>query len=221
MRRPRCAFPTLVSVAVLGLAAPTHASLVTRMDTETLVRSSDVIVRGEVESVGVAPDDRGAIHTWVTLRVEESLKGAEGRSRIALRLPGGVWRDRVSRVFGVPAFERGERVVVFAVPTRRGPLTVTCLFQGKFRIDPAGSGEEVVVQDAGTGAEVAGGGGERPREELAPFLARVRDLVRRHPAAILPDTVTPEAPAELDEVPAPAFTLLNPILPVRWFEGGR
>jgi len=211
--RPRSAMPPLVSVAVLCLAAPAHASLVTRMDTEALVRSSDVIVRGEVESVGVALDDRGAIHTWVTVRVEESLKGAEGRSRIALRLPGGAWRDRVSRVFGVPAFQRGERVVVFAAPTRRGPLTVTGLFQGKFRIEQAESGEERAVQDAGTGAEVAGGEGERRREDLAPFLARVRDLSRHHPAASLP-----EAPAEADEVPGPAFSLLNPILPLRWFE---
>jgi hypothetical protein len=217
MLRPRSALPILVSLAAIGLAAPTDASLVTRMDTEALVRSSGVIVQGEVESVGVAPDDRGAIHTWVTLRVEESLKGVAGRSRIALRLPGGAWRDRVSRVFGVPSFERGERVVVFAVPTRRGPLTVTGLFQGKFRIEPAGSGEESVVQDAGRGAEVAGGGGERPREALMPFLTRVRDLVRRHPAASLPDTVTLEAPAEADAV-TPAFTLLNPILPLRWFE---
>jgi hypothetical protein len=218
MLRSRFAVPTLASVAVLCLAAPAHASRVTRMDTEALVRSSDVIVRGEVESVGVAPDDRGAIQTWVTLRVEESLKGVEGRTRIALRLPGGVWRDRVSRVFGVPVFERGERVVVFAVPTRRGPLTVTGLFQGKFRIEPAEYGKETVVQDAGTGAEVAGGGGERRREDLAPFLARVRDLVHRHPAASLPDAATPEAPAGADEVPAPSFTLLNPILPLRWFE---
>jgi hypothetical protein len=206
-----------VALATLALGASAHASLVTRLDTEALVRSSAVIVLGEVESVAVVLDEREAIHTWVTVRVEEALKGAEGRTRIALRLPGGAWRDRVTRVFGVPEFARGERVVVFAVPTRGGPLTVAGLFQGKFRIEPAGPGEEVVVQDAGTGAEVAGGGA-RPREALSPFLERVRDLVRRHPAADLSRAVTLDAPAEADEVPAPNFTLLNPIIPLRWFE---
>jgi hypothetical protein len=219
MLRSRFAGLTFVSVALVALASPTQASLVTRMDVEALARSSSVIVRGEVESVGVTSDEQGAIHTWVTLRVEESLKGVAGRSRVALRLPGGAWRDRVSRVFGVPSFERGERVVVFAAATRRGPLTVTGLFQGKFRIEPSGSGEESVVQDAGTGAEMAGGGaGPRPRERLVPFLSRVRDLVRRYPAAGLPDAATSEAPAEADELPGPAFTLLNPILALRWFE---
>ena len=217
MLRSRSAALALVSVAALALAGPAHASLVTRMDVEALARSSTVIARGEVESVGVTSDERGAIHTWVTLRVEEGLKGVAGRSRVALRLPGGVWRDRVSQVFGVPSFVTGERVVVFAAATRRGPLTVTGLFQGKFRIEPSGSGESV-VQDAGTGAGVAGGGGVRLREGLEPFLAGVRDLVRRHPAAGLPDPAVLDAPAEADEVPAPSFTLLNPILPLRWFE---
>jgi hypothetical protein len=217
MPRPRSAVPTLVSAAVLALAVPARASLVTRMDTESLVRFSEVIVRGEVESVGVVADDRGSIETWVTLRIEESLKGADGHSRIAFRLPGGLWRDRVTRVFGVPSFEKGERVVVFAAPTRHGPLTVTGLFQGKFRIEEAAKGAERVVQDAGDGAEVAGGADHRT-EDLAAFLSRVRDLVLRHPAAGLPATVPLEAPAEADEVTAPAFTLLNPLLALRWFE---
>lgn len=217
MPRTRAAVPMFVALATLALTAPARASLVTRLDTQALVRSSEVIVRGEVESVAVAPDERGAIQTWVTVRVEEGLKGAEGRTRVALRLPGGAWRDRVTQVFGVPMFARGERVIVFAAPTRGGPLTVTGLFQGKFRIEPASPGEEVAVQDAGTGADVAGGG-ERPREALSPFLERVRSLVRRYPAASLSGAVTLDAPAEADEVFLPNFTLLNPIIPLRWFE---
>jgi hypothetical protein len=212
--RTRAFLPTLV---VLGTLAPgtARASLVTRLDTEALVRSSAVVVRGEVESVAVGLDERGEIHTWVTVRVEEALKGAEGRTRVALRLPGGTWRDRVTQIFGVPRFARGERVVVFAVPTRGGPLTVTGLFQGKFRIEAGGAGEEWAVQDAGTGAEVAGG--ERQREALAPFLERVRALIRRHPAPAPSEAVRLEAPADADEV-QPNFTLLNPIVPLRWFE---
>jgi hypothetical protein len=218
MPRPCAALSILVALATFALATSARASLVTSLDTEALVRSSAVIVRGEVESVAVAPDERSAIQTWVTVRVDEALKGAEGRTRVALRLPGGAWRDRVTRVFGVPQFARGERVVVFAVPTRSGgPLTVAGLFQGKFRIETAGTGEEVAVQDPGTGAEVVDGA-KREREALAPFLERVRGLVRRHPAASLPDTVALDAPAEADEVVVPNFTLVNPIIPLRWFE---
>ena len=217
MARPRADLPILVVLGTLALVPPARASLVTHLDERALVRSSAVIVRGEVESVAVAPDVRGAIQTWVTVRVEEVLKGAEGRTRVALRLPGGTWRDRVTRVFGVPQFARGERVVVFAALTRDGALTVTGLFQGKFRIEPARTGEDLAVQDPGTGAEVAGHGA-RTHEALAPFLERVRGLVRRHPSKVLLDAARLEAPAEADEVVVPNFTLVNPVVPLRWFE---
>jgi hypothetical protein len=208
----------LVVLATLAGARASDASLVTRMDADTLVRLSAVVVRGDVESVSAALDERGAIETWVTLRVEESLKGAGTRSRIAVSLPGGTWGDRVTRVFGAPRFEPGERVVVFAALTKRRTLTVTGLFQGKFRIEETGAGEEEAAQDAGTGAKVAGGGGGRWREPLPAFLARVRDLVRHRPSPDLPDTVVAEAPAGADSGASPSFTLLNPVLPLRWFE---
>ena len=68
----------LVSTAlILAGRAPAAASTVTSMDTESLVRLSAVIVRGEVESASVALDKRGEILTWVTIRVDESLKGVQ------------------------------------------------------------------------------------------------------------------------------------------------
>lgn len=96
------------------------------MDLPTLVRLSVVVVRGEVEAIATAPDERDRwIETWVTLRIEEGLKGAADGDRLTLRLPGGAWGERRSLVFGVPGFEVGERVVVFAAPTPdrdgRGP----------------------------------------------------------------------------------------------------
>ena len=216
MARLRAGLSTFVALATLALAPSARASLVTSLDTEALVRSSAVIVRGDVESVAVLPDERGEIQTWVTVHVEEALKGAEGRTRIALRLPGGTWRDRVRRVFGVPQFATGERVVVFAAATRNGTLSVAGLFQGKFRVEPSGKDGEVAVQDPGTGAEVAGTGGQT-REPLAPFLERVRELAGRYPAR--PSAaLTLDAPAEADEVAVPSFTLVNPVVPLRWFE---
>jgi hypothetical protein len=217
MLRPRAARAIPLAVAILASSASARASLVTQFDTEALVRSSAVIVRGEVESVAVALDERGAIQTWVTIRIEESLKGAGDRTRVALRLPGGTWRDRVTRVFGVPQFARGERVVVFAVPTRAGTLTVTGLFQGKFRIERSDAGEEVAVQDPGTGAHVVRAA-SRARQALSPFLEQVRRLVDPEPATGLPSGLILDAPAGADEVVLPNFTLLNPVIPLRWFE---
>jgi len=199
------------SAVLLAAASPSSASVVTPMDLATLTRLSPVVVRGEVESGAVASGTRGEIVTWTTVRVEERLKGAEGRSRIAVAVPGGMSPARVSRLVGAPRFRVGERVVLFARPTKGGLLTVTGLFQGKFRVE----GDEA-VQDEGEGASVTGSGARLPRTALGPFLAAVRGLVRRHPGPALADAVRAEAPTGAVEVP-PSFTLL-PIIPFRHFE---
>lgn len=210
-----------VLVALLALSLPTlaRASLVTSMDTDALVELSTVIVRGEVTSVVTGPDEDGALYTWVSVRVEESLRGGTGRESITLRMPGGHWQGRVSRVLGSPDFRVGERVVVFARPTGTGPLTITGLFQGKLRIE-GDAGEERALRDEGRGARVV----ERlarsvppTSEPLEPFLARVRDLTRLHPGPVSSAAIQDARPPTTAEEP-PAFTLLNPILPFRWFE---
>ena len=81
-------------MAVLCTAGSVSASTVTYMDTETLVRLSAVIVRGEVDSiVSVTDSAYTRIHTLVSLRIGERLKGASGRDRITLKLLGGSPQD--------------------------------------------------------------------------------------------------------------------------------
>lgn len=213
-RVPVVAFLSAAALVVLGPAlAP--ASLVTPMDTETLVRLSTVVVRGEVESVLCGPGPEGALRTWVTLRVEEHLKGATGRERVTLRLLGGAWHNRVSLVYGMPSFEVGERVVVFATRTRDGSLTLVGMSQGKYRIEGEPGREEAVrgreEPRARRGARSEPPTGRRP---LAPFLERIRELSRLYPAVESGDVPADAAPASA----TPAFTLLNPIVPLRWFE---
>jgi hypothetical protein len=185
------------------------------MDTAALTRHSAAVVHARVESVAVV---HGAeIETWVELRVIESLKGARGRARLTLRLPGGASGEQWSRVYGTPSFETGSEVVVFAAPTKGGALTVTGLFQGKFRVEAGPSGRKEVVQDTGQGAEVVGAAARPAREPLRTFLGRVRAQVRRSPGTSLPGHVGAETtpPAAL-AAEAPIF--LNPLLPLRWFE---
>ena len=75
------------ALAVLG-AGPALASMVTYMDMEALVRLSPLIVRGQVESIVSRSDAAHTqIHTDVTIRLVESLKGGAGRDRIVLQLP--------------------------------------------------------------------------------------------------------------------------------------
>jgi hypothetical protein len=210
----RCA--VLVLAALPWLAASADASVVTAMNTEALVRASAAIVHAEVETTTVVAGGR-EIETWVGLRLLESLKGAGKRGHLTLRLPGGVTGTQVSLVHGIPTFEKGERVVVFATPLRSGALTVTGLFQGKYRVISEPGAEDQVVPDAGGGAEVVGAPSASAREPLSRFLERVRALAKRHSGPTLPDGVGDELmPASAPSSEPPIF--LNPIIPLRWFE---
>jgi hypothetical protein len=207
----------LVAAALaLALGGRASASVVTRMDVEDLTRLSAVVAVGTVESVVSARGGRGVIHTDVTVRVEETLKGARA-PRVVLRQPGGrVGADQMV-AFGMPEFAAGERVLVFAARTRGGALSVTGLFQGKYRV-VSEAGVEMAVRDAEDGALVVGRAkaSAPARERLDLLRARVRGLAARYPAPA--ETSAPvDAAAPVEAAAAPAFTL-RPLLPLRWFE---
>lgn len=208
------------ALALFG-AGPALASIVTYMDTETLVRLSPVIVRGQVESIISLSDAAHAeIHTDVTIRVMESLKGGGGRDRIVLQLPGGSVDGHQSFVFGSPGFAKGEQVLVFAQPTKRGVLTVTGLFQGKFRIESEGGVEVAVQEGAGSAGVVLRRGQQREhgRRPLADLLEQTRELVKRYPARETALTAPAVAgPVAAVSSPDLGFTL-RPLIPLRWFE---
>lgn len=198
------------------LASSAAASVVTAMSTEALVRASAAIVHAEVETVAVQVVAQ-EVETWVRLRVEENLKGAGKRGTLTLRLPGGISETLVSRVHGIPTFEVGERVVVFATPTRSGALTVTGLFQGKYRVVSEPGAADQVVPDRGEGAHVVGASPPADGEPLQAFLGRVRALADRLPGPALPEGIGDEVtPAATLSSEPPVF--LNPIIPLRWFE---
>jgi hypothetical protein len=212
---PRAFRAALAVLAVSAVTtAPAFASTVTSMTTETLVRLSPVIVRGQVESLTATADAQGNPQTWVTIRIDEALKGAAGRERIAVSLPGGRVGDYLTQVYGTPRFRSGERVLVFATPTKAGLLTVTGLFQGKFSVETAGRGEQA-VQDGGDGALLVGRGTRPTRQPLEPFLAKLRKRIGAGARSALPGSITAEAPegAAVDT----SFTLL-PLIPFRYFE---
>jgi hypothetical protein len=207
------------ALAVLG-AGPALASTVTYMDTEALVRLSSVIVRGEVESIVSRPDASPTrVHTDVTIRVAESLKGAAGQERITLKLLGGSVDGYEGVVSGAPVFGKGERVLVFLTVTKKGALTVTGLHQGKFRIQSEGGVDVAVQEGAGDAGVVLRPGQQRAdgRQPLTGLLDQVRELVERQPAPKAAVVPAPAAPADALSPADLGFTL-HPIFPLRWFE---
>lgn len=217
---PRNGVRAAIALAVVCAAPHANASVVTYMDTEALVRSSPVIVRGEVAAIVSRSDpDYAEIRTDVTIHVQESFRGAAAGALMNVRLLGGRVNGRESFVFGSPEFRRGERVLLFLPPTRPGFLTVTGLYQGKYRIESPGGTDVAVRENASEALEPSRDARREPaRRALAALLGEVRDLIKHRPAPrpFAPAPAAAPGPGDLAS-PDLGFTL-RPIIPLRWFE---
>jgi hypothetical protein len=164
------------------LASPAAATVYVPVDFREMVTASHAIVHGRVVDVRAeVTDDRLRVVSYVTLAVDERLKGTVGES-ITFRVPGGqVGRFR-RIIVGAPQFDRGDEVVVFL--SARGPSIpyVFGLSQGVYRVARAADGTRVVTPPAmmarGAGAErvVRGDPARRPLP-LSTFTRDVRAIV--------------------------------------------
>ncbi len=139
--------PTLLLTLflLLALAPATRATSIVPPTFAELVAESNTVVRGTVTAVRAeefeSPQGRG-IHTFVTFRVERTLKGTPADT-VTLRFLGGTVGKRTLRLAGIPTFAVGQRQLVFVA--RNGE--VMCPLIG------AGHGRYHVVTDAVTQRE--------------------------------------------------------------------
>jgi hypothetical protein len=170
-------------VVLLSLiAAPAFATVYVPVDFADMVSTSKFIVHGRVVEVQSEPtSDRSAIVTYVTLAVEQPLKGRSGDS-ITFRVPGGEVGRYRRVVVGAPRFDRGDEVIVFL--TSRGP-SIPFLFglsQGVYRVSRT-SGRPLVtptLAEAGPdGGRVVRGDPARRPLPLDDFAREVRAAVER------------------------------------------
>jgi len=143
MRRMLAAATAVAALAaVTGTAA---ATIVLRVSPRELADRAGLVVEGRVAAVDVRWDaDRTCIHTWATISVERTHKGANAAS-IQVKVPGGRVGDDELRVEGTAKFEAGEECFLFLWKDRAGDWLVLGEGQGKFRI----------TQDAKTGVRTA------------------------------------------------------------------
>lgn len=181
---------------------------------EDLARGSGAVLLGTVESVDAGELEDGRIVTRVGVRVDERLRGDFAATTIALQEPGGRIGDRREVVFGVPSYQIGEEVVVFADRTSDGIWRTEQLALGKFHVDRDAEGGAMASRHLGRGTQVVilpGGAEWRDRMPLAELIDRVRATApagnegtspaRRPPA----DGATVSVPGT-----SPHFTLQGP-----------
>jgi hypothetical protein len=115
-------------------AAPAFATTVVKMDLEQLVQQADLIVQGQVQSAYSRWDEeRRLIFTYISIRVDDPLKGERRRS-VLIRQIGGTVGGIQMHVAGVPQFKSGETAIVFLKRQDDGAFQVVGMNQGVYEI---------------------------------------------------------------------------------------
>ncbi|HKP11820.1 MAG TPA: hypothetical protein VJZ91_06900, partial [Blastocatellia bacterium] len=230
----------MASFIALASSAGTGRGAAARFTADDdLITGARAIVVGRVLSLACRLDaEQDRIFTYVTLDVEETLKGEINARYIVLKEEGGEVGGQGSIIFGAPQFARGERVLLYLDTRRDGSLRVHQLAFGKLTVveDPAGGEPTVLRADSVCGAVVTQAA---LRHSLAAAddhmtLADYRHMVRARLAANWERAQAFEAahyaavpllarPGEYDRAVRggemqPLFTLLYPLKSVRWFE---
>lgn len=138
------AFAVCAGLLLLSVAA--QATVLIPIEFRELVATSSAIVHGRVtDARSVFVDERRSVDTFVTVAVEDYLKGNLGEY-VTFRVPGGE-AGRYRTVFvGAPQFARGDEVVLFLKATSGRVPVVVGLSQGVFRVLPEpGSGRRLVT----------------------------------------------------------------------------
>lgn len=121
-------------VAALSLSREALATTVIAKSFQSICHDADMVFVGSVSSVDSrwAAPEPGTIETLVTFTDLVPLYGVDG-NEVVLRFGGGAVDGMREEVAGMPGFEVGDRVVVFA---RHGRLVspIVGFHQGLFRV---------------------------------------------------------------------------------------
>jgi len=157
--------------AALAVATPAMARDAIPLGFDDLVDRAARIVHGTVRSVDPGRDVDGIPATWITLDVDETLKGPAEATLVykQVGVPEPLPDGTLLRLPGLPRYRVGDEVVVFLHGTsRRGFTSPVGLGQGLFRAESGPKGRAVRAALA-TGTT----------EALPDFLARVRRRAQR------------------------------------------
>src|ERR1019366_6906997 len=105
--------PFLTLLLMLALATTSYATIVPKMDLPELVQKSDSIIEGHVDSV-VSQWDTSVklIYTYISIRIDEQVKGSNGQS-LTIKQVGGRVGSLDMNAVGMPVFKAGQQLVLF------------------------------------------------------------------------------------------------------------
>lgn len=137
----------LALAMVAALPALARATVVARPTFDQLVERAELIFEGEVVDVRARWDERAGerlIVSDVTFRVARTLKGTAS-SQVVLQFFGGTVGKYSMQLAGMPAFERGDRSVLFLRNDGGRGYPLVGLMHGRFRVARGPDGVDLVT----------------------------------------------------------------------------
>ncbi len=237
MERIRKAILLKPLLALIGLLSCAQISLATTViipSDDELIIGARAIVRAKVLAIETDFDQQqNRIYTYVTIKVQDVLKGQITQRKIVLKQPGGQYGSRGTIVFGAPEFFVGESDILYLDTWSDGSLRVHQMLLGKFAVtrDPDTGLFYAVRNSPDSSVRILGQSGTGPitnRMELSAYLGMVRDRVHANRRAAREFEARAYGGVPVLERPAGyilgsqkgdlevQFHLWNP--PTRWFE---
>jgi hypothetical protein len=92
-------------------------ALMTGLSTRKLALNSNIVIKGEVvEIVSQWTEDRTAIFSTATVRIEEMVTGSYDKENVKVVYDGGVIDGIGMKVSDTASFKKGETVILFLTP---------------------------------------------------------------------------------------------------------
>ncbi|WP_406661674.1 matrixin family metalloprotease [Methanolobus sp. ZRKC3] len=131
----------LISMSGFAVATPVN----TQLTLEELTENATIIFTGKVvEITGEWNEDKTQIYTFITISVDEKLKGIIPGENITIKQLGGTTEIISLYTTDAPQFKPDEEVLLFIRP---GFIPFVGMSQGKFTIENDRNGNKIVLEN--------------------------------------------------------------------------
>jgi hypothetical protein len=144
--------PLLTAISFFGAVCSAEATTVIPPTFDELVREAELIFQGtvtNVESQWAGEGGQRHIVSYITIQVEDALKGTPGAS-YTIRMLGGTVGDETMEVSDSPKFKVGDREILFVENNGRQFIPLVGIMYGRFRVQKdQRTGADVVLNNEG------------------------------------------------------------------------
>jgi len=144
--------PLLAAISLFVAVCGAQATTVIAPTFDELVREAELIFQGtvtNVESQWTGEGGQRHIVSYITIQVEDALKGTPGAS-YTIRMLGGTVGDETMEVSDSPKFKVGDREILFVENNGRQFIPLVGIMYGRYRVQKdEQTGADVVLNNQG------------------------------------------------------------------------